>query len=81
MNNKIFNTCNYSVDAIGGAYGLANIQTILGIIVLSLTIFNVLFNMVYKIIKHIKNRQIEAILEDINEAKEELKEVQNGTRN
>lgn len=81
MNNKIFNTCNYSVDAIGGAYGLANIQTILGIIVLSLTIFNVLFNMVYKIIKHIKNRQIEAILEDINEAKEELEEVQNGTRN
>lgn len=75
MRNKIFNTCNYSVDAIGGAYGLANIEHILGIVVLILTIFNVLANSVYKIYTHIKKREIEAILDDVDDTIEELKEV------
>lgn len=66
----------YSVDAVGSAYGLANIQTILGIIVLVLSIFNVLLNATVKIITLIKKRQIEAIPEVIDDTIEKLEEVE-----
>ena len=73
---------NYTVDTAGGIYGLANIQTILGIIVLILTILNVLINAMYKIITHIKKGEIDKIepvirgsIEDVKETVEDFKEL------
>lgn len=72
---KIVNTCNYTVDAIGGAYGLANIQTVLGIIVLILTILNVLINATIRIVGLVKKRKYEQITQVLEDTIEELKEV------
>ncbi|MBO7735418.1 MAG: hypothetical protein J6S67_22835 [Methanobrevibacter sp.] len=72
--NKI-EAIEYSVDAMGGAYGLANIQTILGIVVLILSIFNVLFNMTYKIIMAVKKRKYEEIKGIVDNSIEELNNV------
>lgn len=80
--NKI-EAVEYSVDAMGGAYGLANIQTILGIVVLILSIFNVLFNMTYKIIISIKKRKygeikgiVDNSIEELNNVVDDFKELE-----
>ena len=67
--------CQYSVDVVGGAYGLAYIQTVLGIIILVLSIFNVLLNATVKIISLIKKRQYDKVNEVLEDTIEELKEV------
>lgn len=74
--NKI-KAYQYSVDAVGGAYGLANIQTVLGIIVLILSIFNVLLNAGIRIYNLIKKRKYGEINEVLDDTIEELKEVEN----
>lgn len=80
--NKI-EAIEYSVDAMGSVYGLANIETILGIVVLILSIFNVLFNMVYKIITSIKKRKygeikgiVDNSIEKINDVVDDFKELE-----
>lgn len=77
---KIFNTCNYTVDAVGAGYGLANIQTILGIVVLIFTILNVLINTTVKIIIAVKKREYDKISEVLDETKEQLEEVSNNEK-
>lgn len=73
---KIVNTCNYTVEAMGGAYGIANIKDILGLIILILTILNVLINGTIKIIALIKKREYEKISGVIEDVRDELKEVE-----
>lgn len=71
-----FKAYQYTVDVAGGAYGLANIQTVLGIIVLILSIFNVLFNATIRIISLVKKREINKINEVLDDTIEQLKEVE-----
>ena len=77
---KIFNTCNYTVEVAGASYGLVNIQTILGIIVLILTIINVILNATVRIILAIKKREYDKISEVLDETKEQLEEVGNNEK-
>ena len=77
---RMINAYDYSLDVVGSAYGLANIQTILGIIVLILTIFNILFKMCVGIYKKIKEGKIEEISDVVEEAKNEVKEVGNNEK-
>lgn len=77
---KIFNTCNYTVEVAGASYGLVNIQTILGIIVLILTIINVILNATVRIILAIKKREYNKINEVLDDTIEELKEVGNNEK-
>lgn len=77
---KIFNTCNYTVDAVGASYGIANIQSILGIVVLILTILNVLINSTVKIIMAVKKREYDKISKVLDETKEQLEEVGNNEK-
>lgn len=72
---KMINACDYTVDAVGGAYGLSNIESILGIVVLILTIFNILLKAGIKIWEHFKKREIKAIEEVIDNTIEQLEEV------
>ena len=86
---KMIKSYEYTVDTAGGIYGLANIQTVLGIIVLILSIFNILFKMGVAIYNAIKKREIEAIsnvidssINEINEKVEDFKELEeNGNEN
>lgn len=79
--NKAIQTIDYSVDLASGAYGLANIYTILGIILLILSISSILFKMGFSIYTHIKNKQFAKIQEDLDHAKEELEKLKDGENN
>ena len=67
---------DYSVDATTGAYGLANIQQILGVICLILSILSFLCKVVYSIVQHAKNAKYDEISKELDEAKSELEEAQ-----
>lgn len=67
---------DYTVDATGATYGIANIQQILGIIVLILSILSFLCKIVYSIYVKIKNAKYDEISKELDKAKEELKEAQ-----
>lgn len=58
-----------------GTIALANIQEILSIIILVLSIANILFNASIKIYSKIKNKKYDKIPNDINEASEELEKL------
>lgn len=58
-----------------GTIALANIQEILSIIILVLSIANILFNASIKIYSKIKNKKYDEIPNDINEASEELEKL------
>ena len=73
---KIVNTCNYTVDAIGGAYGIANVKEVLGLIILILTVLNILINGTVKIIALIKKHEYEKISGVLVDVRDELKEVE-----
>ena len=72
---------DYSVDVASGSYGLANIQTILGIVLLVLSIISILFKMGFSIYTHIKNKQYQEIQKDLDQAKEEIEKLKDGDLN
>ena len=76
--NKAIQTIDYSVDVASGTYGLANIQTILGIVLLVLSIASILFKMGFSIYTHIKNKQYAEIQKDLDQAKEEIEKLKEG---
>lgn len=76
--NKAIQTIDYSVDVASGTYGLANIQTILGIVLLVLSIASILFKMGFSIYTHIKNKQFAEIQKDLDQAKEEIEKLKDG---
>lgn len=79
--NKAIQTIDYSVDVASGTYGLANIQTILGIVLLVLSIASILFKMGLSIYTHIKNKQFAEIQKDLDQAKEEIEKLKDGDIN
>lgn len=73
--NRILNIFNKCADSIGLIYGIANIQEILGIIVLVLTIVNIITGYAFKIYDKIKKKNYKGITEDIEDAIEEIKDL------
>lgn len=65
-----------SISILTGSFAIANIEHILSIVILVLSILNIVFNALIKIIKHIKNKQYDLLDDDFNEAKEELQNLQ-----
>ena len=66
---------DYSVDIVSGTYGLYYIHTILGILVLVLTIINLIYKMIWAIIEKIKNNKAKEIPEVIDETIDKLNEL------
>ena len=78
--SKSLYVIDYTVDAGSASYGLANIQTVLGIVLLILSIISIIFKCVLSIYTHVKNKEIEKITEDLDAAASELgklKELEN----
>lgn len=75
---NIFNKDNVStgVSILTGSFALANIQEILSIIILVISILNILVNMTIKIYNKIKEKKYDEIPNDINEASEQLENLQ-----
>lgn len=74
-------TIDYTVDVASGSYGLANIQTILGIILLILSILSIIIKSVMTIYIHIKNKNYNGVIEELEKTKEELEKLKEGDSN
>lgn len=72
--NKI-NAYETSLNICGVAYSLANLQTIIGIIVGVLTLISILYRFAMTVYNHIKNKQYDKIPTDIESTKSELVEL------
>lgn len=70
--SKSLYVIDYTVDAGSASYGLANIQTVLGIVLLILSIISIIFKCVLSIYTHVKNKEIEKITDDLDAAASEL---------
>ena len=81
MKLKKLAVIDYTVDVASGSYGLANIQTILGIILLILSILSIIIKSVITISIHIKNKNYGGIVEELEKAKEELEKIKDGDNN
>ena len=75
---NIVNKDNISngISILTGSFALANIQEILSIIILVISILNILVNMSIKIYNKIKTNKYDEIPNDINEASEQLENLQ-----
>lgn len=65
-----------TISILTGSFAIANIEHILSIVILVLSILNIVFNALIKIIKHIKNKQYDLLDDDLNQAKEDLQNIQ-----
>lgn len=81
MYMKKLTTIDYAVDVASGSYGIANIENILGIILLILSILSIIIKSVMAIYIHLKNKNYNGIVKEINKAKEEIEKIKDGDEN
>lgn len=65
---------DYSVDVASGTYGIANLQQILGIILLILSILSIIIKAVITIYVHFKNKNYNEVLKVLEQTSEELEQ-------
>lgn len=70
---KMSEICSY----VTALYGLVFIKEIIGLVVLILSLCNILFNMIIRIINHIKNKNYPAVSQEFNDAIEQLENLNN----
>ena len=64
-----------SASVLTGAFALSNIQDILSIVILVLSIANIIFNMFMRIYHHIKNKEYDEIPIEIDKTTKELENL------
>ena len=64
-----------SGSVLTATWGITNIQEILGVIVLILSILNILINLVFKVRDRVNSKEYDKIDDDINEAVENIKRI------
>ena len=65
------------ISVLTGGYAIANIEHILSIIILILSILNILYNIISRIIKRIKNKQYDEIPNEIEMGINQIQELEN----
>lgn len=75
MKENLNNTLSNTLSVITASWGISNIQDILGIIVLILSIMNILWNMIYKIYNNIKSKNYTEIDDNIKNAIDEINDI------
>lgn len=78
MDKTTSNIIDVTMLTIGTAFGLDQIETILGIIILVLQGVWILVKMVSKIIDHVKGKEYNKVQDDLKSGIDELKEIQKG---
>ena len=81
MNDKNISTI---LDSVSTFIGLSQIQSVLGILLTLINIGIIVYNLIYKLINHIKNKETDKIKETLeetytklNKLQEEIKENEN----
>lgn len=77
----MFDKLEYGLNIVGITYGAINVQEVLGIIVLILSILSILWKAGVKIYTLIKNKKYNEIDETINETINDLNDLKEGVKN
>ena len=77
MDLKVYNMIENSTIALGVAFGITNIESILGIVLLVLQVALILWKVGYKVYLRIKYKQLDKIQKDIEDAMDELEQIKN----
>lgn len=77
MNLKLYNLIENTTIFLGIAFGVSNIESILGIILLAMQVGLILWKVGYKIYLRIKYKQLDKIQDDIEKAMDELEQIKN----
>lgn len=77
----MYNKLEYALNIVGITYGTINVQEILGITVLILSILSILWKAGVKIYTLIKNKKYNEIDETINETINDLNDLKEGVKN
>ena len=65
-----------SISILTGSYAIANIEHILSIVILILSILNILYNLITRIIKRIKSKQYDEIPNEIENGINQIENLQ-----
>lgn len=77
MDLKVYNMIENSTIALGVAFAITNIESILGIVLLVLQVALILWKVGYKVYLRIKYKQLDKIQKDIEDAMDELEQIKN----
>lgn len=77
MDLKVYNMIENATIALGVAFGITNIESILGIILLVLQVALILWKLGYKVYLRIKYKQLDKIQDDIEKTMGELEQIKN----
>lgn len=77
----MYDKLEYALNIVGITYGAINVQEVLGIIVLILSILSILWKAGVKIYTLIKNKKYNEIHETINDTINDLNELKEGVKN
>lgn len=77
MDLKVYNSIENATIALGVVFGISNIESVLGIILLSLQVGLILWKVGYKVYLRIKYKQLDKIQKDIEDAMDELEQIKN----
>lgn len=77
MDLKVYNSIENATIALGVAFGISNIESVLGIILLALQVGLILWKVGYKVYLRIKYKQLDKIQKDIEDAMNELEHIKN----
>lgn len=77
----MYDKLEYGLNIVGITYGAINVQEVLGIIVLILSILSILWKAGVKIYTLIKNKKYNEINETINETINDLNDLKEGVKN
>lgn len=77
----MYDKLEYGLNIVGITYGAINIQEVLGIIVLILSILSILWKAGVKIYTLIKNKKYNEVDETINDTINDLNDLKEGVKN
>ena len=78
---KVLNRIEDVSILVASAFGLSQIETLLGIIILVFQLAIIIYKCVVKIIEHFKNKNYKEVVEELEKTKEELEKLKEGGGN
>lgn len=72
---------DYILSAVGVAWSIQDLQNIVSLILLIISLINILWKTGYNIYTKIKNNKVDEISEDISKCKDEIQQLQENINN
>lgn len=73
---RVFDVCETGLNVVGVAIGVSDIESVLNVILLCVSIAAILFRAGYAIYQHVKTKNYNKIAEELENAKQQLEQLQ-----